>query len=626
MKHWNLGNTTIRNPDRIREGLGVLKEHFEGKPFTEKEHYEFYKFLAKKRIIDSGDLSKSSCEIAGRKWAACFNQLGLSIAWKSKGPVIITDVGNALLNHPEHEEEIFLRQFIKYHLPSPIESGSEYKGFNVNPFYVVLKLLFDLENEANIKGITKEEISLYVITCINNDNIEQSKRSIIEYRAQYSGIKGKVKKRELFNKKKLELIKLLYKKEIDNKIVVINEYEKLYRSNAVDRDKLASLLSEIVEGGKGSKTKRATDLKREISDRIKNNDKAGAISALTGIFLETKGRTLFDYADTTVRYTAKTGLLSISGDRIVIKEDKRLLAKHIIDNFAVINEGAYLEQYYSASTPQLPSDKTDFIHRNIGTLVEHYKPIISKTTVNKLSNIKIVGDINALKSIQIKLENEILKAKEEQYYLSQSSSEMIKDILGYYNKILDRSLLGGDAYRPAYLEWTTWRLFLAIDSIVNHISETRNFKIDEELHPIHHAASGKPDMVFEYDKYVIVCEVTLRVGENQWAEEEPVPRHVAKTMEQYDKPVYGIFIAPSIHVETANEYFRKLKHIKGKWQKVNIVPLTIDQIKHILTIFDEERFNTTQLRSLLDSLIELQLKTDLPNEWLKLISKKIKQW
>ena len=83
MKHWNLGNTTVRNPDRIREGLGILKEYYEGKPFTENAHYDFYKILAKKGVIDSGDLSKSSCEIAGRKWAACFNQLGLSIAWKS---------------------------------------------------------------------------------------------------------------------------------------------------------------------------------------------------------------------------------------------------------------------------------------------------------------------------------------------------------------------------------------------------------------------------------------------------------------------------------------------------------------------------------------------------------------
>lgn len=626
MKHWNLGNTTVRNPDRIREGLSILRDHFEGKQFTEKEHHAFYKFLAEKGVIDSGNLSKSSCEIAGRKWAACFNQLGFSIAWKSKGQVIITDAGKALLSYPENEEEIFLRQFIKYHLPSPIESGKDYVGFDVNPFYVVLKMLYNLENDAKIRGITKEEISLYIITCINNNQIEENKNRIIKYRSEISKIKGKVKKKEFYYKKKLELIKALYKEEIDGKLALIKKYDKLFHSENANKEKLSQLLNEIAEEGKGSKTKRALALKRIISKKIKDHDKEGAFSALTNNFLETKGRTLLDYADTTVRYTAKTGLLSISGDRLVIKEDKRLLASYIIDNFKIVNEKHYLEQFYSSDYPRLPSDNSTFIKKNISKLIDSHKSLIDKSVMKKLTEVKNVTDINKLKSMQKKLEDDILIRKEKQYYINQGTSETIRDILEYYNKILDRSLLGGEAYRPAYLEWTTWRLFLAINNIANEISETRNFKIDEELFPIHHAASGKPDMVFEYDNFVIVCEVTLRAGESQWAEEEPVPRHVAKTMEKYDKPVYGVFIAPSIHVETANEFFRKLKHIKEKWEKVNIVPLTIDQIKHVLMKFDKERFSTLELKSLLDNLIALQLKTDLPNEWLKLIKHEMKKW
>jgi len=28
---WTIGSTTVRNPDRLREGLQVLKDHFDGK-------------------------------------------------------------------------------------------------------------------------------------------------------------------------------------------------------------------------------------------------------------------------------------------------------------------------------------------------------------------------------------------------------------------------------------------------------------------------------------------------------------------------------------------------------------------------------------------------------------------
>ena len=89
MFYWNLGNTTIRNPNRIKEGLRVLKENFEGMPWTEKEQLEFHGKLVEAGLLTSKNASDRSNEITGRKWAACFNQLGFAVAWKTKEAISI---------------------------------------------------------------------------------------------------------------------------------------------------------------------------------------------------------------------------------------------------------------------------------------------------------------------------------------------------------------------------------------------------------------------------------------------------------------------------------------------------------------------------------------------------------
>ena len=72
MKHWNLGNTTVRNPYRIRGALRVLKNHFEGKQFTEKEHLQFFEKLQQEKVLEpSRKISKSTKERILRKWGEC---------------------------------------------------------------------------------------------------------------------------------------------------------------------------------------------------------------------------------------------------------------------------------------------------------------------------------------------------------------------------------------------------------------------------------------------------------------------------------------------------------------------------------------------------------------------------
>jgi hypothetical protein len=628
MKHWNLGNTTVRNPNRIKDGLHVFKKYFEGKEWSEKQHGDFCETLIKEGIIKTDDksLSRRSKEIHGRKWAACFNQLGFAKAWKSKGKIELTDAGNALLS--DIEEDVFLRQFLKYHLPSDIETGKLYENFDVNPLYVILKLLNELQQEG-IRGITKDEIALYVITCVRNSDIPQAKRDILSHRKQYAEIKGSVGKRKYFHARKKLLIDRLYSAEIKEKKRLILKLSKDYKKNHNVLTSGNKIITEIVSFGKGGNTKNSQKFREVLINGIKTNKLSHVFEFLSMLFTYTKGNTLSDYADTTVRYTMKTGLLSISGNKLILKEDKILQIKSLLENYPQYNEKEYLQQFYSSVYPELPTDDEDFLKKNIPMLQRNVKVLKERLKIEyeKPEAITASVKIGGLKKIQNDLEKDIITLKEEIFYREQARKESIKDIFAYFDKIMMRGgLLGGELYRPAYLEWTVWRLFLAIDNIKNKISNTRNFSIDEELNPIHHAKSGEPDMVFEYNDFVIVCEVTLTTTARQFVEEEPVTRHVAKEMGKTDKQVFGIFIAPSIDNNTIGAFFGQQRSVNGKYKTLDLVPMTIDQIKKVLVKFDKERFSTNDLKLFLEEIAAFQKKSSDPSEWFQNVNKKIESW
>lgn len=131
----------------------------------------------------------------------------------------------------------------------------------------------------------------------------------------------------------------------------------------------------------------------------------------------------------------------------------------------------------------------------------------------------------------------------------------------------------------AYLEWILWRAFLAIDHTINKPYEARGFNIDQDYLPVGTAPGGGPDMIFEFEGYKIVIEVTMSTNSRQEAMEgEPVRRHVADLVMQSKKPVYGVFIANKIDSNTA-ETFRIGAWYNQKDERLalKIVPFTLEQ-------------------------------------------------
>ena len=187
------------------------------------------------------------------------------------------------------------------------------------------------------------------------------------------------------------------------------------------------------------------------------------------------------------------------------------------------------------------------------------------------------------------------------------------------------------AEAPAYFEWILWRAFLAINSLVNKPYEARRFKIDQDFLPVGTAPGNGPDLIFEFEDFVIVVEVTLTDSSRQEAAEgEPVRRHVADLVSRYGeqsgKPVYGLFIANRIDSNTA-ETFRI-----GVWftrtddkMRLDIIPVTLTQFKDFFeALFTSGRVDVSLIRELLDLCGQLRTAHEAP-AWKREIDQTIQQ-
>jgi len=175
------------------------------------------------------------------------------------------------------------------------------------------------------------------------------------------------------------------------------------------------------------------------------------------------------------------------------------------------------------------------------------------------------------------------------------------------------------AEAPAYFEWVLWRAFLAINSLANKPYEARRFKIDQDFLPVGTAPGNGPDLIFEFDDFVLVVEVTLTANSRQEAAEgEPVRRHVADLValyqEQSGKPVYGLFIANRIDSNAA-ETFRI-----GIWytntdekMRLDIIPITLAQFKDVFeALFVSGQVDVALIRELLEQCGNLRPTHEAP--------------
>lgn len=554
---WHFGNTTVRNPLRIKKGLTVLYHSpFNGNLTGKDRERLFADELARSEVIDITNLSRDYSDF-GRKWRSCFSQLGFithkfsrdmenkidpEIAGAAKKhslnltgyPYEITPNGLRLIwsTTLQEQQDCMLRALLAYQIPSVIEPRNGEQPFN--PFVFILQVLYELGNTKASLGLSKTEMVILQIYR-EHSKVSEAVADIVSFREEYGNAVGRVAKRR------------------------------------VEKNLLLRCAGEV--------NLAATSMK--------------------------------DYADVNFRYPRLTGLVSYQGRRLVLNENKRSIIEFILNKGPQLidkeNSGEYLQRLWSGA--ELPTDDEIAVKDEILRLTE----LLSQAGIESLPGMPEGAGIPELNMVRYKLEELYHEYQERQYAKEQANEDKVREIIAYL-KLLNKQAVDEEEYdldiddEPAYLEWIVWRAFLAINNLQNAPYEARRFKLDQDFYPIGCAPGGGPDLIFEFEDYLLVVEVTLTSSSRQEAAEgEPVRRHVAREKQKMaarsDKPVYGLFIARTIDNNTAETFRIGVWYHGDEPDFINIVPLTLTQFIDIFNGYLRNRFHNREFKRLLDSCL-----------------------
>lgn len=330
-----------------------------------------------------------------------------------------------------------------------------------------------------------------------------------------------------------------------------------------------------------------------------------------------------DYADENLRYLKATGCFSTAGKGIAIAPGKYDLLVQLINSIPEISDTV---DYWKNATngSKLPTDDLSNAARSLQILqIEANKRGIP------FKQESVSEDVSELNKFRYDLEE--LIALNQELDFAQQQRNRVDEILQYLSVLLpkDARPLGlienleieiprGES--PAYLEWAVWRAFLAINKLKNPPYESRKFKVDRDFLPTGHAPGNGPDLVFEFADYILVVEVTLLTTDRQaTAEQVGVRRHVYEiSKNSKDKPVYCLFLAPSIKNETARD-FRKASYEEDDGSELSliIIPITISTfMRTFKSLFEEIEPNSGIFQKLIDECARVALEKSSTSEWM----------
>jgi len=563
MRPWHLGNTTVRSPFRLRDGLVALSTSpLQGNLRGQDQEIALRRLLGEHGIVELGDDETYS---VGRKWRSALNKLGflypevptsVGIPQSEVGPIdMITPNGWRLIRAVTVPamQECFLRALAAHYIPSALEKKFDFSVFS--PLRHTLAVMLELERQTGESRLNFIEMALVVQMTNSDDLLADIVARVLELRARRLAAP---------NKRKFD---------------------------GQERD-AAAAIHKYVAG------------------------------------------TFNDYADTNVRYLKATGLVQSKGRGLSLVPEKHVFIEKLVQDAGIPDSNrSYFITLCNGAT--LPTDNKDSALAVLHDLLQQLnKRGIPFDPTGKPTNTP--ADIAIIRH---EIE-ELLSEQNEEEYATRQAAEW-EEIVGYMELIISRkgkkTLANGEdievpqAEAPAYFEWILWRAFLAINSLANKPYQARRFKIDQDFLPVGTAPGGGPDLIFEFEEFVIVVEVTLTDNSRQEAAEgEPVRRHVADLVahhaEQSGKPVYGLFIANRIDSNTA-ETFRI-----GVWftraddkMRLDIIPLTLLQFKAFFeALFTSGRVEVGLIRELLDLCGGLRLAHESP-AWKHEIEQTIQQ-
>jgi len=589
MKLWSI-STTVRNPERLRNFLKVLK-HLEGEPFTSdnQKNYQIlliqHKFYYPTKIptkcqkyyenpempIPFKDAEKifyhqnyEDPAMRGRQSVNPLNKLGFSIAREKEGKIIITELGNRFLTEDYDIGYIFFKSLLKLQFPNPWSNDFSAKyGFDIQPLIATMHLINKVNKKSDKNGLTQDEFSLFVPSLINYKLIDEYVSKVFEYR-------------EARNKDKfvIDFAKEFYQTKKPTEKQIHNFYE--YGDNIMRYFRLTKYFRVATDKFGGNwKIDLEPTRKTEIDQILKE---------FSGKSLQFN--TIKDY----LSYISDISLPILPFENICnLQEIARSLVEKIVQ-FAEVNAISFSGKEES----------------------------IIKKDFEKLSKEEIEEFITKLRVLNLEL-----KEKQTKKFLL-NDRDKIQNIIDSLKDIKKIKKFAPEQFEKIITE--------ALKIINDEIKIKPNYPVDDSGEPISHASGNKPDIECYYKSYNTICEVTLDTSNFQWIREsQPVMRHLRDFEIKFPNTNnYCLFISPKIHIDTLYHFWTSIKHgYNGETQK--IIPLTTEQfamlLETLLTLIKKgKRFLHTDIEKLYKKIILKTTEVKAHSDWYSMIPKIIDEW
>jgi hypothetical protein len=296
--------TSPRTPFRMIPEIELLNTHFSGQKWNTETQTAFMELLREENFFNGEGANDPAFSARDR-----INRAPKALGFVTLSPTIaLTKAGQELVQ-TKRKEEIFLRQLLKFQLPSPFHIPTEKATtFYVKPYLEMFRLI------RHFGSLSFDEVMIFGL-------------QLVDYRL-FDNIVAKIEQFRI------------------EKATTESNY-KAFRNNQLQSEIQEIYKNEIADG----KTKTRESKTRTL-------DK----------FLQTKASNLRDYADALFRYLRATGLVNIShiGKSISIAPEKTVEVDYFLKNTDrepcfVNDEKRYTEYLGNPIVPQLFTDNKELL-------------------------------------------------------------------------------------------------------------------------------------------------------------------------------------------------------------------------------------------------------------------------
>jgi len=559
--------TSPRSPSKIRNELALLSR-FDNFNWWERDahsnlvHQVEYARLLSESDFYEGSISPKHREFAARDRLRAPQMLGFAYV-DEQSILHITPAGWRFISE-QGIETLFLKQMLKLQFPSWQHGGNPrtthrypLTQMEVFPFVETLRIV-----EA-VDGVTKEELAIFVLPVRSHNSSLEAIDKIRKFREEKSKVRA--------GRERAEFIDAVYQQT----------YYRVYKDD--------------IEGGN-------IDTRETSTHTVED-------------FLRKKMRNARDYADSCFRYFQYTGMFSRTEERLIISRMRQTQVQRILDEmtFSIVpydNVNYFYSEFGNPDLPVLPWENVTDLKAEIADMRSHIVRAKDKLRGRILPTLiptiqpEPAPSVENLMQYSYELKAQLHATSQQVLSMDLATPDGIQQIIDMYQRVVDRDIVEP----PLFMEWNTWRAFLALDYF--HLLKP-NLELDDNLWPISVAGGRKSDMeIYYYEDYVVLVEVTLSYGERQYyTEAEPVTRHVAqfqaKELMEGGRKVFGLFIAPRIHLNTVRHFHLHLKHdlTPEAGGVITIIPLVLNEfIEFISFCINNNAFTDASFRKLLDHI------------------------